>query len=133
MRTTIIFSLIFCGLILVSCSGRKNWYKQVESKSYAAILDSLPNPHIIDVRTPGEYGKGHIAGATNLNFLDSQFKEEIQKLDTDRPIVIYCATAHRSPLAAKKLKKVGFPMIIDLKGGFNKWSKAGMPVEVVPE
>ncbi|MEM7039694.1 MAG: rhodanese-like domain-containing protein, partial [Bacteroidota bacterium] len=42
-------------------------------------------------------------------------------------VFIYCETAHRSPVAAKKLHRVGIRPVYDLKGGFRKWEKGGFP------
>lgn len=42
---------------------------------------------------------------------------------------MYCQTQHRSPLASKKMKKMGFKKIIDLKGGFVKWEKNQLAIQ----
>ena len=43
-------------------------------------------------------------------------------------LVLYCASAWRSALAAETLQKMGVPSICHLEGGFSAWKKAGLPV-----
>lgn len=125
---TVLFSLLGV-LLLTSCGSRSTWYGQFSPAQYAHLQDSLPEPYLIDVRTSGEYTKGHIHHALLLNYLAPGFRKKVRKLDASRPVMVYCQTAHRSPLAAKKLKKAGFRFIYDLEGGFKNWSISGMPME----
>ncbi|BDX22275.1 rhodanese [Polynucleobacter sp. TUM22923] len=43
-------------------------------------------------------------------------------------LVLYCASAWRSALAAQTLQKMGVPGICHLEGGFGAWKKAELPV-----
>lgn len=97
---------------------------------YKAHLDSLDLVQIIDVRTPMEYKKGHVPGAVNISFLGFGLAQKIKKLDLEKPVFIYCQTAHRSPLAAKKLSQYGFQVINDLENGFKERQEAGFPIEI---
>lgn len=77
---------------------------------------------LVDVRTPGEYRKGHLAKAKNINFYaKTQFVNAFEKLDKSKPLYIYCRSGHRSRKAAMKLIDMGFIKIYDLKGGINNW------------
>ncbi|MFH0941824.1 MAG: rhodanese-like domain-containing protein, partial [Chloroflexota bacterium] len=51
---------------------------------------------IIDVRTPGEYEGGHIAGAVNLDFNAAGFNAEVDKLDKNKTYLVYCQSGRRS-------------------------------------
>ena len=97
---------------------------------YKAHLDSLDLVQIIDVRTPMEYKKGHVPGAVNISFLGFGLAQKIKKLDLEKPVFIYCQTARRSPLAAKKISQYGFQVINDLENGFKEWQEAGFPIEI---
>jgi len=44
-------------------------------------IDSFSTKLIIDVRTPQEFNGGYIAGARNINFYDSDFKEPAVNAD----------------------------------------------------
>jgi rhodanese-related sulfurtransferase len=39
-------------------------------------------------------------------------------------VFIYCETAHRSPMAARKLRRIGFVEITDLKKGYKPYRKS---------
>lgn len=84
---------------------------------------------IIDVRQPAEYAEGHLSGASLLNVLDEQtFDKGIEKLDKAKTYYIYCRSGRRSQTATKKMQQRSLK-VFDLKGGFNAWKAAGMPIE----
>lgn len=76
---------------------------------------------LIDVRTPEEYNAGHISNAVNIDYLDSDFKKKVQKMDKTKPIYVYCQAGGRSGKAAKILVDLGFTKVFDLAGGYGKW------------
>lgn len=92
------------------------------------MSDEGSNLLILDVRTPAEYGGGHIANAQNVDFFGPVFEQEINRLDRDRPVLVYCQTGRRSEAAAQILKKADFKKIYDLKGGIKAWKKANLPI-----
>ena len=49
-------------------------------------------------------------------------KKEINKLDKNKPIYIYCYSGVRSNRASKILKTAGFNQIYDYEGGWKAWS-----------
>lgn len=61
---------------------------------------------IIDVRTPGEFMGGHVAGSINIPLQELQQRiDEIQAIRT--PIVLCCASGNRSGQASAYLKAMG--------------------------
>lgn len=95
----------------------------------AAKLIAEKKVVVLDVRMPPEFAKGHIAGATNLDFYNKDFKASLEKLDKNQPYLVHCAVGMRSAKACKIMDQEGFKTLYDLKGGFDAWKKAGMPVE----
>jgi len=83
---------------------------------------------LIDVRTPKEFAEGHLSNAVNINFYDSNFMEEMSKLDKNKDLYIYCRSGGRSGKAAKKLKSQGFLKVYDLEGGILNWNQNKMKV-----
>lgn len=118
------FSTVFAQEFLPS-----DKFVTLTPEQYLETLDSISNKLIIDVRTPGEFKKGHIKGAQNISYLGSTFAEKAAEMDTAKKVFIYCETAHRSPLAARILYNLGFRKIYDLQFGFINWQKQNMPVE----
>ena len=84
---------------------------------------------VIDVRSPGEFAAGHIAGATNINFHSADFAKTISGLDTNQSYLVHCAVGGRSTQALPKFEKLSFQSIYHLDGGIKAWEKAGLPVE----
>jgi len=77
---------------------------------------------LIDVRTAEEYEAGHIANAINYNIINGDvFLIQIQKLNKNLPVYLYCKMGGRSSRAAKVLKEQGFKKIFDYAGGYNDW------------
>jgi rhodanese-related sulfurtransferase len=50
--------------------------------------------------------------------------------DLARPVVLICAHGYSSSIAAATLRELGFASVVDVIGGFEAWSAAGLPVVV---
>lgn len=83
---------------------------------------------LVDIRTPKEYEAYHIPGAINIDFKKDNFKEEMEKLGKDVPVLIYCRSGGRSGRATKLLDKDGFH-VYNLNNGILKWKEEGMPIK----
>ena len=83
---------------------------------------------ILDVRSKFEFGGDKIAGAQNISYTASDFKQRIEKLDKDKTYLVYCATGSRSSGACKEIKGLGFTKIYNLTGGIEHWKSDGKPV-----
>lgn len=76
---------------------------------------------LVDVRTPAEFAEGHLENALNINVSENDFITEVEKLDLEKPIYVYCRSGKRSAKAALILKDVGFKEIYDMQGGYLHW------------
>ena len=76
---------------------------------------------LLDVRTPGENAAGKIQGSQLMNVSDSNFAKNIDSLDKNTPVLVYCKSGRRSMSAAKILKSNGFTTVYNLNGGYNAW------------
>lgn len=90
----------------------------------------------VDIRDPRELDReGRIAGAFHaprgmLEFWiapDSPYHKEA--LDTDKTLILFCASAWRSALSVKALQDMGVENIAEMEGGFSTWKKRGAPIE----
>ncbi len=77
---------------------------------------------IIDVRTAFEYELGHLPGA--INVAHTRLLAHMHKLPRERPLVVHCQKADRSPAAAAMLAQHGF-QVYHLAGGLRSWYAAG--------
>lgn len=96
-------------------------YNKIDVQEYASLLKDSSNFYLIDVRTGAEYKKSHLPAAVNFSYLKFHFGSDVDSLDRNKLVFLYCQTCHRSPLAARKMKHKGFRKVIDLKGGYQKW------------
>ncbi len=100
----------------------------VDAKGAAELLASESKPVVLDVRTPEEFGEGHIEGATMIDFKAPDFESKISELDRDQTYLVHCRSGSRSTNSLATFEKLGFKHIIHLDGGFNAWQEAGEPV-----
>lgn len=77
---------------------------------------------IIDVRTPGEFIGGNVAGSINIPLQEIQNRtDEIKAMQ--QPIVLCCASGMRSGQATIYLKSLGLDCVnggswLDVNGGY---------------
>ncbi|MBX2973428.1 MAG: rhodanese-like domain-containing protein [Flavobacteriales bacterium] len=125
MRLLTLLPAIAFTLLLTCCHAQPGNVVDVPS-----LQDELAkgNVQLIDVRTPQEWGTGHIEGALHIDWFDDDFKDRVAKLDKARPVRLYCAAGGRSEEARELLRGMGFTDVLDLDGGISAWKKAGAPV-----
>ena len=68
---------------------------------------------VIDVRTPGEFRSGAFPDAVNIPLDQLMSGNADLGEDTDREIIVYCATGARSAYAEQVLKRYGFSNVTD--------------------
>lgn len=95
-------------------------------EAYAKYAAGDGKALIVDVRQPAEWGAGTIPGAARAPL--THLGDALEELPRDRQLLTICASNHRSPLAARRLKKAGFD-VLDVAGGMKAWRAAGLPVE----
>ena len=71
---------------------------------------------LLDVRTEGEYRRGHLNGFRNLPLDD--LREHLDELERDKPVYVNCQTGLRSYLACRLLTQYGFSCS-HLSGGYS--------------
>ena len=110
-----IYLLLAAACILGCTSG----YDSVDAQEFATALKN-PDVQIIDVRTPQEFGEGHIPDAVNIDLDSEDFYEQMECLDKDKPVAVYCRGGRRSKIAAERFVGKGFE-VTELDGGIVTW------------
>jgi thioredoxin len=118
-----LFSLLFLFSIALPAQIRTVSIEEFEKQLYATKAEQL-----IDVRTPQEFAKYRIESAKNFDFKSPDFKKEIEKLDKEKPVLVYCLAGVRSKACLETFREAGFKTVYELEGGLNAWSKLGKPV-----
>ena len=90
------------------------------------VAQRNPDAPVIDVRTPAEFGSGHLAGAHNVDIFAPDFQEQIEALDlpAEGPVYLYCRSGNRSGQAATVLRQMGHSGAVNV-GGFDALARAG--------
>lgn len=120
------FYILICLVLTVSAYNcQTNSKSQAVKLSPEAFKDSLVKTRgqLVDVRTPEEYNEAHIENAINANYYSDTFKDDIGKLDKDKPVFVYCRSGKRSSNSVADFKALGFKTIYDLEGGILNWQK----------
>lgn len=109
------------------CSAQSDGINVLSPKDFIEQAKADTTSIILDVRTPGEYKEEHLAGAQQLDFLNtSVFDAGIKELDNTHTYYVYCRSGKRSHNACIKMKKQGLK-VFDMEGGILNWKKLGMP------
>ena len=125
MKKTI-FTLMTSFFALCSCGQQM---QTINVDEFEKQLIATKGEQLIDVRTVQEFEKYRIKSAKNIDFRSPNFREEIEKLDKDKPVLVYCLSGVRSRTALAVFQNAGFKTVYNLDGGINAWSKLGKPID----
>lgn len=98
--------------------------KNIGVEDFDKKLKVTPGAQLIDVRTPEEFMDGHLESAKNLNFYDDLFAKNLESLDKNSPVFVYCKSGGRSSNAMNLMKEKGFSEVYNLQGGITAWGNA---------
>ena len=100
----------------------------------AVALHGDPGVVFVDIRDIRELEReGRVPGAVHaprgmLEFwVDPESPYFKPVFGSGKRLVLYCASAWRSALAAAQLTRMGVPRVCHLEGGFRAWQQAGRP------
>ncbi|MBT9465261.1 rhodanese-like domain-containing protein [Hydrogenophaga sp.] len=78
---------------------------------------------LIDARDAGQFAKGHIPGAINMDW--RQVLAKRASIPKDKPVLIYCNTGSLSAQAGFALRVAGWDNLRILQGGMEEWKAKG--------
>ena len=100
-------------------------YQLVDTHAAVTLMDD-DDLIILDVREEKERKTGFINTAMHVPM--AQVKNKLDTLDKSKKILTYCRSGTRSNTTAELLCKNHFENVYSLKGGFDAWQKAGLPI-----
>lgn len=113
--------------------SEKSDNKDLEPKRYdispseANEIIENENILILDVRTPNEFGNGHIPGALLSPVSEINISSIVETLSKEKPILVYCKSGFRSTSAANYLVDEGFIRVYNLSDGILAWKEQNYP------
>lgn len=78
---------------------------------------------IIDARDAGQFAKGHIPGAVNMDW--RQILAKRNTIPKDQPVIVYCNTGSLSAQAGFAMRVAGWENLRILQGGMEEWKAKG--------
>ena len=127
------------GLVLLAVLGFKfgtKWWSVWQAENYDDMLDALyahtvptiksqalqaANVHLLDSRSPEEYAVSHLEGAIFFDYANPPF-EQLESVDAEDTIVVYCSVGYRSEKIGEKLLAMGYKNVFNLYGGIFAWA-----------
>lgn len=106
----------------------KERIREVSPREVQQMRESGRDVVYLDVREPQEWNLGHLPGAVHIprGTLETTVEQMIPR---DREVVVYCARANRSALAADTLQQMGYQNVSSMSGGWREWVMNGGDVE----
>ncbi len=96
-------------------------YKDVSVEEFSKLRLDI-NPIVLDVRAPEELSEGFIPNYRQINFFNTSFREEVERLDRSKTYLVYCRSGNRSGKACQMMSKMGFENLYNLRGGIQAWN-----------
>ena len=89
MRIKHLISFAILLLIGSSCQGQTTDFKQVDVTEFQKLA-LHKDAQLLDVRTPGEFKNGTISKSKNIDWNGADFNKEVQQLDKEKPVLVFC-------------------------------------------
>ncbi|MDP3266742.1 MAG: rhodanese-like domain-containing protein [Sulfuricurvum sp.] len=102
-------------------------FESISPKSAYELLQHDAHITLLDVRTPEEFSKEHIEGATLIPV--QELSQNLSKLIgvKEKKIIVYCHSGTRSIAASRILVENGF-IPLNVTGGITAWKANGLSV-----
>lgn len=100
--------------------GFFDFLKQPDINQGVMDCKAAPGAVLLDVRTPQEYGEGHIPGSRNVPLQGLDSVESIIG-GKETPLFVYCHSGARSRQAVGILKSKGYTNVTNI-GGIAAWT-----------
>lgn len=98
------------------------------SPEQAVALINHENGVVVDVRTPTEFGTGHILDAINIDSTEPDLKFKKLNKYTSKPVIVVCASGKRSSACLARIREQGLSRVYTLAGGITAWKDVGLPL-----
>ena len=88
---------------------------------------------VIDVRTPGDFAAGHLAGAINIDVQSVDFDSSVGALPKSGAYVVYCHSGNRSAAAAARLGRLGYSRVTEAGAVSAAAASTGLAIVTTPK
>jgi rhodanese-related sulfurtransferase len=97
----------------------------LNASEFAAKLSNAKTPLLLDVRSGEEFAQGSFLGAANISYSSGDLWDQLENLDREKQIFVFCRSGRRSIRVCTLLKNGGFnnDMVFNLDGGLKSFRK----------
>ena len=121
----LLLTLFFLTLLHWGCGQGQPTVLNLSTADFKKALETTVPKQLLDVRTDAEVQAGVIANARHCDLSNPHFEHQLDQLDKNVPVYVYCAVGGRSAQAAQILSEKGFKQVYNLTGGVQGWVQAG--------
>ena len=121
-------ALIAMTLVQADDSYKEFGYRMITPLETEALLKQQPDVVVLDIRTPGEFNAGHIAGAVNIDYYADDYEARIAALDPTKTYIMHCKSGGRSDRSLPIMRANNIANVHHLEAGFDGWKAAGLPI-----
>lgn len=97
------------GFVVLFVLPRMRWLGLEEARAKVQ-----GGAQLVDVRSAGEFASGSAPGALNVPIGELAQALQAKQLDTERDVLLFCASGARSAAAARQLQAAGFSKVHNL-------------------
>lgn len=127
----LLLTVFFISFLQWSCGQSQPTVQNLGVADFKKALETTASKQLIDVRTDAEVQTGVIANAQQYDLSGPDFQHQLDQLDKNVPVYVYCAVGGRSAQAAQIMAKSGFTQIYNLTDGVQGWVQAGNSLQPV--
>ena len=108
--------------------GMEGYFEFVDYGGATIFPEQIPKDEwkkifVIDARDKGQFDKGHIPGAVNIEW--RQVLAKRSEIPKDKPVLVYCNQGTLSAQAGLALRLAGYENARILQGGMSEWKAKG--------
>lgn len=119
--------VLLAGFLMTACDTTPPEGSSLISVQDAHVIlkqGTVAEPFLfLDVRSPGEFGGGHVPGAKNIPI--QVLADRLAEVPKEVKVFVYCESGVRSTKATKLLVEAGFTNIVNMKASMRGWRNAG--------
>jgi rhodanese-related sulfurtransferase len=102
---------------------------EVSPEEVKHAIDEKQQCVLLDVRTLGEYSRGHIAGSMHIPVDEIQNTVVTRIPDVSTRIYVYCLSGNRSANAVSEMIRMGYTNVFSMQYGLLGWRAKYFPVQ----
>lgn len=106
-------------------------FTEITPEEAWALLNGDEPAVLVDIRDLPRFTYSHAQGAFHLT--NQTFGQFLDEYDYDDHIIVSCYHGRASLNTAQFLVEQGFDHVYSVRGGFEGWEKAGLPIETAYE